>query len=428
MWEQPRPSSWEELSLSKLLDILRPYDADEVERLEKRLQRFPDRAEMVRRRVIIKCRKLKLDPSDVFHPHPSRKSLGTRGLDLGNVSPLGQDFFFLDKDWSAGGIMFSGCTSSGKTTALCHVLEEGNRNGIGAIVIDLRGDLVKILAPRIPDLLVIGPGQDRLNPCSPPPGVKLRDWLRVISGRLTFDLGLKEASQIFLINVFAKLAKACEKLRVVPTMRDVLEFVKEQKTRPRSSDEACKERIIARLGALIDICGPVFSVQKGFPVVEKAEQGRVVVIHHLLEKMACDFVAAIRLYYTFTKRLFSPDPFRQPRLFYVLDEQRSLIRAQRHDEFVPDIELAFSRSRALGISYLVAEQLISQVSPAVITSCRLKLAFCNTAPELRYVANSLGLDFLQQNEIPRLPPGECIARLAGNRIPYPFRLKFPWNG
>ncbi|MBI4021313.1 MAG: hypothetical protein HY369_03655 [Candidatus Aenigmarchaeota archaeon] len=348
---------------------------------------------------------------------------------MGRTELPDQPFFHYGLDELDTGILFVGAPKSGKTTALSRVVEEANRCGDGTYAADVRGDLMS-LALRVPGALYVPQGEDRFNPLEPPPGVTLREWMPIVSARLTLDLGLQTAGQAYCLGLLEELALRAEAQGTIPTLLDLYELARSKKHTPRSSEEGYRDRLVARLHALLVMGGArLFSVQRGLPLMQAAEDGRLVIVDMRVDKMLADFVTTCRLFWLYHRRLRSDQPFAQRTVLISLDEQRNLIRLQPRDAaMIADIELLFSRSRALGIGFLVSEQVVSMVSPAVVTACRLKLAFNSSPPELLHVARLLGLNDRQARELTTLPPGQCIARLSGDRLPHPFRLTIPFPG
>ncbi len=417
-------SGFDRFSVERLLDVAEPYWPDAA-RFREMVRRFPSRREQVRRQLLLQVRVLGLDPEDLFHPHPTPEALGSEGILVGDVV-TGRGRFFLDPEDLKTGVLLIGSPKSGKSTGVCHLIEQAWRLGIGALVFDLRGDY-RPLAERIPGALYVPWGEDRFNPLEPPSGVPLRKWLHTVSARFTLDLGLQGASQSYLISLFGQLCDAAEQAGVAPTVNDLYELLRTQKPRFRSSEEGYQERVLARVRALLEVAGEeTFAVQKGFPVTEAVEAGRVVVLDLRTDKMLSDFFASTRINALYYKRLHSADPFHNTCVLIVLDEQRNLIRAQRPDAGIPDFHLLASRSRALGIGLLVAEQIPSEVSPAILTACRLKLCFNTSPPEQWVAARLIGASQEQAGEIVTLAPGECIVRFGGDRLPHPFKLKIPF--
>lgn len=414
-------NSWEKAHIDWLIKVLIPY-APEVERYKERLRKFPGQADRIKRALVRKAHALGLDPTDNFHPHPRLGSLGDEGLFVGDATSVWERFLYGESEM---GFLAMGAPKSGKTTAVCHYLAEAQQQGIGVLGWDLRGDYRR-LVQHVPGAYLVPWEEDRINPFQPPPGMPLDKWMHVVSARLTHDLGLQLASQAWVIGILRELREQATRAGVLPTFIDFYELLKAQRPRPRSSEEGYWERVLSRAEALLDVCGEeVFAVQRGYPVTEEAEAGRLVMSDLRAEKFVADFLSSVRLYYLYYSRLYSPDPFSHRTVLVVLDEQRSLIRAQTHEFGIPDIELLFSRARALRIGFVIAEQVPSAVSSAVLTSCRLRLGFNSTQPEQLAVARLLGLNREQAEELSRLPKGECIARLAGDRIPGPFRLQVP---
>ena len=140
------------------------------------------------------------------------------------------------------------------------------------------------------------------------------------------------------------------------------------------------------------------------------------------DRLWSDFVLAIRLWSLYYRRVASADPFGHPLVMVLLDEQRGFIRERPHDVNIPDIDLLFSRSRALNLGFIILEQVISVVSAAALTSCRLRLGFNSVPPEQHHVARLLGLSQDQTAELVKLPTGVAIARWSGSQAPHPFLL------
>ncbi len=426
--QQQAPSGWEAASFERLVECCAPF-WPEAEQLRERAIRLPAMRDLLRRRLIARAVALRLDPADDLHPRPRADRLGTDGIAVGRTELPGEPFFHYGLDELDTGILFVGAPKSGKTTALSWVVEEAWRRGVGTYAPDLRGDL-RTLALRVPGALYVPLGEDRFNPLEPPPGVPLREWMPVVSARLTLDLGLQTAGQAYCLALLEELALQAEARGVIPTLLDLYDLARSKKPTPRSSEEGYRDRLLARLHALLVMGGErLFGVQRGLPLMQAAEEGRVVIVDKRVDKMLADFVTSCRLFWLYHRRLRSDQPFAQRTVLISLDEQRNLIRLQPRDAaMIADIELLFSRSRALGIGFLVSEQIVSMVSPAVVTACRLKLAFNSSPPELLYVARLLGLNERQARELTTLPPGRCIARLSGDRLPSPFRLTIPYPG
>lgn len=92
---------------------------------------------------------------------------------------------------------------------------------------------------------------------------------------------------------------------------------------------------------------------------------------------------------------------------------------------VTNFELLLTRGRALGISFLIAEQVPSQISRAARVSAHLVVGFCTTGSELMTTVELLGLaDRRQRDALRSLGMGECIVALTGDRCPMPLRVRF----
>lgn len=416
---------WDGMGLKKLIKVVRPYWPD-VDVFRERAVNNPSMREQLKRACLRRIKALGLDPEDKFLPPPEPGNLGEGGLFLGEVPGIGD--FRYEVDELCTGMVFLGSPKSGKTCSVCHTIKEAQRQDppIGCVVACLRGDFLE-LGTQVSGALVIPAEKDRFNPLEPPPGVEQKKWNHLFSARITRDLGLQFASEAFAIKMLSQVSEKCAQLGRIPNLVDFYRVLESYRPRPRSSEEGYWERLLARIRTLIDVYGEdVLGVQKGFPVIEAAEDGRLVILSmRKLPKFLADFLSSIRVYSLYYKRLHKKTPFGHPPVLFILDEQRSLIRKQNLEFGIPDLELLFTRSRALNIGWVVAEQLGSQVSPALLISCRLRMAFNTSPPENLFSARLLGLNQGQTEELHNLPPGHCIARLAGDRIPDPFKMVFP---
>jgi len=417
--------SWEGVSVQKLLAILEREEPASAEHYRQQIARFPSRVQFYRRLLIARCRRLapQVDPADPLLA-PLADSLGRGGVEVA-VTDAGM--FRYEQDELCTGAAFLGSPRSGKTTGVCHFVlgaQQGPQR-TGVVIPDLRGDYHH-LALLVEDALFVPEGRLRFNPLFPPPGISLRKWMHLVVPRLTHDLGLKEAGHAYALRQLTKMAEDYEQRGQVMTLPDFRDDLAAKRPQVRSADEGYLQRLLPRISTLVEVCGEdVLGVQEGHPIIGAAEAQRLVVLDFRAPKFVADFLTACLLYFVYYRRLLSQDPFGHPTILFVLDEQRSLIREQPRDLQIPDLELLFSRSRALSLGFLVAEQHPSQVAAPVLNACRLRLGFNTAPPESRRVADLLGLDQDQVDELYSLPVGTCIARLAGSRITHPFRCRIP---
>ena len=90
------------------------------------------------------------------------------------------------------------------------------------------------------------------------------------------------------------------------------------------------------------------------------------------------------------------------------------------------LELYLTRGRAVGICFIIVEQVPSEISRAARVSAHLVVVFCTSGTELHAAAQLLGLTQQRELEILQtLGKGECIVVLSGNRCPHPLRLQLP---
>jgi len=93
---------------------------------------------------------------------------------------------------------------------------------------------------------------------------------------------------------------------------------------------------------------------------------------------------------------------------------------------VSHLELLLTRGRALGIAYVIGEQVPSAFTHAARVSARFIVAYATGGPELRVTAELLGLrDAREIDRLRRLAPGEAIVAMSGSRLPAPLLVQFP---
>jgi hypothetical protein len=93
---------------------------------------------------------------------------------------------------------------------------------------------------------------------------------------------------------------------------------------------------------------------------------------------------------------------------------------------VTNLELLLTRGRALSISFMIAEQVPSEISRAARVSPHLIVAFCTSGTEIRTTSELLGLRTRDEiDQLQSLGKGQCIVALTGDRCPHPLHIRFP---
>jgi len=422
MAHTPRADGWDSLSNGQLASILTPY-WPQAELLQRRAQAFASQRPAIRTLMVRHCLALGLDLSDPFHPHPPPERLGQGEIRLGIAEPSGREFRASALEFNHGAGFF-GDPGSGKSTAAGAVIEQYAALGYGAVVVERRGDLLG-LAQRLSNALVIPIRRDRFNLLAPPHRLRVDQWLPVVASLLTVFFLMQAPGKMFASRLLAKTWKTALDRGLMPTINDFLELLSREKQPRGSSQEMMQLRIRDRADAVRQACGDeVVSVQQGFPLVEMAEQGRPVFIDARgVDSTIADFWCAARIIFPlYYSRMSCTDPFRQRKILIVCDEARSLIRARESGELPPFEELV-TKLRGLNLGMLTCEQVPSSISRAVMASLRLRFGFRCAPPESRALAELLGLTREQAKELPHLPTGTAIARIGGDRISVPFRVR-----
>ncbi len=90
------------------------------------------------------------------------------------------------------------------------------------------------------------------------------------------------------------------------------------------------------------------------------------------------------------------------------------------------IEQLLMQGRALGISFVIVENVPSRISLEARVSPHLIAVFCTSGPELWASAKLLGLgDRRQIEQLQALGKGECVLSFASDRLGVPLRLRLP---
>lgn len=92
-----------------------------------------------------------------------------------------------------------------------------------------------------------------------------------------------------------------------------------------------------------------------------------------------------------------------------------------------NFELLLTRGRALGISFVMVEQVPSELSRAARVCPHFLAAFCTTGAELRQAVELLGLrDRRAAEGLTHLGKGECIVTITGDRCATPLKVQVPF--
>lgn len=414
--------AWEHAGLRDLAAMLIPYEPD-TEQLVRYAEVLPEKRDKIKQMLVHRCIARGLALHDPFHPHPRVEQLQRGEIVVGTVPGIAEFGMSLE-ELRTGAVIF-GAPKAGKTTLVIHLIVQLLRFAVGCFVPDRRGDFFA-LAGKIPGAILIPFSEDRINPFEPPIGLTWRQWLPILAARLTYDLRLELAGFVYCYRLLLELYRRAESKGLLPTMHDFAELLERQHPTPRSSEEGYLQRLRARIIALISLLGEdAVNVQRGFPIEELLQHGRLVVKDLRIDERVADFVTSIHLFKLYFSRIYQPSLSRRL-VTVVLDEARNLIRAKSHEFGVPDIENLFTRSRYTALSLLVAEQVATVASDALLQSCWLKIAFNSSGVQQTEVGKLMGLSPDQTDMLSTLAPGRCIARLGGDRLPHPFPLQIPY--
>ncbi len=368
--------------------------------------------------------------SEIATPFPTRPDmLGRHGVIVGVEDSSGQPFFWSDHRRSC---LIVGSIGSGKTNATLSLVHQLADQGATVWVFDRRHDYLPLLK-QLPEAYVIPWQSFRANIMAAPPGVNEVLWFGKLAETFSHVYDLMVGSRSLLEEVLHAVHREVSQNGGTATFIDVCErFASKDYLSNRSqADAQYRGRIHDRLRLLRRKTAAVFGCATGFDLVHLSTCGRVVIFDVCLEDTLRDFLILTLTWYIWCFR--NENPGCHTPLILVLDEARHTLRERRNslEHFVLDIDQLITGSRAFNMGFILAEQIPSQLSPAIINNTELKIAFGCQSQEIKYVANMLGLSKREQSEKLRsLDTGECIVSLAGSRCPVPVLLqtdRFPFG-
>lgn len=400
-------------------------DRPDVQRYLQAAARSDDSARLARGRMLAILRQANIAPQDddPFRIARGAYDVGGDGVLLGTIEGSSEGLIWRPDEARHSGL-FVGEPGFGKTSAIINIVRQVAADHT-VVIVDTRGDyecLLRVLPnarlfvfPEFPLNLLRGSSR------VPPPVFN-----QCFSEIITDMMDARQASRRYLELVLDELEATRATTGHWPCMFDLLDALQDRKE-PRGSDELrFRNRCLARIDSICRALGEkVLAVERGVDLESLIEEHNVLIFRANLERAISDVLTNWFLAYIFLHRLWSERKFDQNPLFFILDEQRNILRWRGAEE-VTRFESQLTASRALGISCLIAEQIPTEICKAARVAPHLIMAFCPAGPELRATAELLGLgDRNQVAALQSLGKRECIVRLAGDRGLPPLRVWIP---
>ena len=349
--------------------------------------------------------------------------LGETGTVIGAEQSTGRPFYWQDHCKSC---LIMGSIGGGKTNLALGLIEQLVARGATVWIFDRRRDY-SALMEALADTFLVPWESLRINLTAPPPGVSDSLWLGKVSETFchAYDLltGSRSLFEEVLLDVHASLVREGKTM----TFIDVCDRFARKDYLPHRTraDTEYRGRIYDRLRLLRRKTIEMFGCQRGFDLVKLSECQRAVIFDFRAEDKLRDFVLLTLIWYVWCYR--SETPCGHPPLVLVLDEARYTLRERRGslEHFVLDIDQLLTGSRPFNMGFILIEQVVSQLSRAVVNNTELKVAFNSQAQEISHVASIMGLNREQREKLRSLEVGECIVSLSGGRCPVPALVRTP---
>jgi hypothetical protein len=400
-------------------------DRPDVKRYLREAARSQEGARLAAGRFRVRLSQAGIDPhgDDPFRVARAAYDLGGDGVVVG---PTGGDAGTLvwRHQETRNSALILGQPDVGKTSAVMHLVAQLARDHT-VILPCLRGDYESMVrvAPKARFFVF---GEFPFNPLRfssrVPPSVASQRFSELI----TDMMDAQQASRRYLNLVLDELDARRQETGHWLCLLDLLAALQDRRE-PRGSDELrFRNRCIARIDALCRALGQeALAVEEGIDLERLIEEKGLLIFRMNFERATSDVLTGWLQAFVFEHRMWSESKFNQKPLILVLDEQRNLLRWRTGGE-VTRFESQITGSRALGICYLIVEQVPSEICKAARVAPHLIMAFRPAGSELRLTADLLGLgDRSEVEALQSLGRRECIVRVGGNRALPPLRVWIP---
>jgi hypothetical protein len=267
------------------------------------------------------------DNNDPFAFIPSIEALGGSGPSVGFLADSGHELIWRHDEipYSA---LFVGNPGFGKTSHIIRLLIQ-IAPYYTIIIPDLRGDY-ECLIRAIPNSRLFVFGEFPINlirgSSRVPPAVTNQRFSEIFTDQ--FDLF--QASRRYLNVILDGLEGKRLETGHHPCLPDLLDALEDRKEERGSDEYRFRGRCIARVDAICRALGEkCVGVEQGIDLERLIDTPQTLIFRIELEKSIQDFLVNWLVTYVFEHRTWSENKFSQKPLIFVLDEQRSLLRARR---------------------------------------------------------------------------------------------------
>lgn len=361
-----------------------------------------------------------VDP-DPFLPYPTAQELAG-DISIGRLVATGESFAV--DSATLYNLLILGEIRTGKTNLLYVLLSHLCELEKHFVCCDLKRDY-RHLERKFPAVEVIRAHEIKFNPLKPPPGVEPRKWLQIFGDAFCHSFGLLEGSGDFLANNVDEVYQAYgvyEGSDTYPTIRDLLTLIA-SKSHDRDHlygpYRDFLQRVSERLSMLLVTLGDVLDVEQGFDLRKLTASQVVIELEYLAEHVQGYLVDEF-LNWTYYYRMYNRDAVQLEDCYFIIDEARKIFSA-KHDRGLihSDMSILVSRSAEFRMFYLVADQMPTELSRAVIANTSTKVIFnLGSADDIRLVSQSCNLSREQTEGISQLQRGQAIVSRSGYLSPF----------
>jgi hypothetical protein len=277
-------------------------------------------------RLMLKNEGIDADDNDPFTVAASAYDFGGDGIRIGTLSN-GHALVWRHDEIPYSAICV-GAPGFGKTTAVLGWLMQ-LAQFYTIIVVDLRGDY-EALCRVIPGSRFLVFGEFPLNLLRGPSRVPPASFAAKFVEAFTDQFELFQASRRYIHKVWDALEVKRLATGHWPCLLDLKDALESQKEVRASPESDLRNRCLARVDAMCRALGEkAIGVEQGIDLEALIDQKTVLIFRMELERSIQDFLVNWLVMYVFEHRAFAENKFNQQPLVFVLDEQRSILRARR---------------------------------------------------------------------------------------------------
>lgn len=326
-----------------------------------------------------------------------------------------------------------GQSGAGKTNLSFLIMRELARKKKPFLFLDWKRNGKDLMTrPEFEDLLVFTVGRNispfRFNPLIPPPDADPKAWLKklieVIAHAYCLGNGVIYLLQQAIDDAYKKYGIYTGNATKYPTFRDIHEWLKNYPAQGRETNW-----LTSAMRATASLCfGSMDSVVnsgQNYGMEEILKQKVILELDALTQSDKIFFIESLILW-IHDYRLTRPERENFSHCI-ICEEAHHILSGERHSLFGGEsvIIVAIKELRELNQSFVVVDQMPSQISPVAMANSYCTIAMnLKNKQDVSSAASAMLLDNEQKEYLGKLEVGEAIVKLQG-RILSPFMIHIP---